>query len=49
MNNKTILEYIKERSDNIAKYSDKLRQAIKDIDTEMTPYFKEAGRGFTTD
>ena len=40
MNN---IKYIKERTQGIAKYSDKLRQSIKDIDTEMTPYFKDAG------
>lgn len=37
------IEYIKNRSQGIAKCSDKLRQAIKDIDTEMTPFFKDAG------
>ena len=37
------IEYIKERAQGIAKYSDKLRQSIKDIDTEMTPHFKDAG------
>ena len=40
MNN---IKYIEERTQRIAKYSDKLRQSIKDIDTEMTPHFKDAG------
>lgn len=40
MNN---IKYIEERAQGIAKYSDKLRQAIKDIDTQMTPHFKDAG------
>ena len=37
------IEYIEQRSQAIAKYSDKLRQSIKDIDTEMTPLFADAG------
>ena len=37
------IEYIQTRAQGIAKYSDKLRQSIKDIDVELTPYFEEAG------
>ena len=40
---KTEIKYIEQRSQAIAKYSDKLRQSIKDIDTEMTPFFADAG------
>lgn len=40
MNN---IKYIEERAQGIAKYSDKLRQAIKDIDENMTPRFEMAG------
>jgi RNase P subunit RPR2 len=37
------IKYIEQRSQAIAKYSDKLRQSIKDIDTEMTTLFADAG------
>lgn len=37
------IKYIEQRSQAIAKYSNKLRQSIKDIDTEMTPLFADAG------
>ena len=43
------IEYIEQRSQAIAKYSDKLRQAIKDIDTEMTPLFSDAGISIADD
>lgn len=43
------IEYIKSRSQTIAKYSDKLRQSIKDIDCEMTPIFADAGISVSDD
>jgi hypothetical protein len=46
MNN---IKYIKERSQGIAKYSDKLRDSIRQIDNEMSQYFKDAGITTTDD
>ncbi len=37
------IKYIEQRSQAIAKHINKLRQSIKDIDTEMTPFFTDAG------
>ena len=37
------IKYIEQRSQAIAKYSDKLRQSIKAIDLVMTPDFEAAG------
>lgn len=40
------IEYIQERSENIAAYSDKLRQAIRSIDDELEFSFALAGLEF---
>lgn len=37
------IKYIKDRAENISKYSDKLRESIIAIDGELTPFFETAG------
>lgn len=41
------IEYIKNRAQGIARYSDKLRDQLIKIDEIMTPAFKEAGITYT--
>lgn len=41
--NKVTISYIMERAENIARYSDKLRKSMEDIDVAFTPALKKAG------
>lgn len=42
----TTIKYIEEKSGKISKYSDTLRDAVKQIDKALEPTFKEAGIKF---
>lgn len=41
------IEYLEEKSKNIAVYSDKLRQSLKDIDNGLTDVFSQASIAFS--
>jgi hypothetical protein len=46
MEMKETVEYLEKKSENIGRYSDKMREAVKEIDRQLEEDFKQAGITF---